>query len=58
MSIKRGVENNPTSYELWKSLGLLYQDRLHDYYRAAYCYGRASQFPDAPHLPGAFSLPS
>lgn len=45
---ERGIENNPTSYELWKSLGLLYQDRLHDYYNAAYCYGRASQFPDAP----------
>lgn len=45
---KRGVENNPTSYKLWESMGQLYQQRLKDYREAARCYERASQLPDAP----------
>jgi len=45
---KRGIENNPTSWELWKSMGQLYQDRLHDYDNAAQAYRRASELPGAP----------
>jgi hypothetical protein len=45
---RRGIENNPTSYRLWQSMGELYQNRLGDFYNAAYCYGQASRLPDAP----------
>jgi hypothetical protein len=45
---RRGIENNPTSYKLWESLGELYQNRLGDFQDASYCYGKASQLPGAP----------
>ena len=45
---KRGIANNPTSYQLWISTGELYQDRLADYWDAADAYGRASALPGAP----------
>lgn len=45
---KRGIENNPNSYQLWKSMGELYQNRLGDYPKAAECYEHASQLPGAP----------
>jgi tetratricopeptide (TPR) repeat protein len=45
---KRGLENNPTSPQLWISLGELYQNRLGDYRDAAYAYSKAAALPDAP----------
>lgn len=45
---KRGIENIPDNYKLWESTGELYQNRLGDYYNAAYYYGKASQVPGAP----------
>jgi tetratricopeptide (TPR) repeat protein len=45
---KRGIENNPESYKLWADTGLLYQQRLRDYPKAAYYYQKASEIPGAP----------
>ena len=45
---KRGIENNPTSYQLWISLGQLYQNRLGDYWDAAAAYAKAESLPGAP----------
>jgi tetratricopeptide (TPR) repeat protein len=45
---QRGIENNPRSYELWRSMGELYQNRLGDYRDAAAAYQRASELPGAP----------
>ena len=41
---KRGIENNPTSYQLWERTAQCYYQRLKDYKTAAYYYqnGRAS----------------
>jgi tetratricopeptide (TPR) repeat protein len=44
---KRGIENNPNSFELWRSLGSLYQNRLGDYHKAADAYQKASELPGA-----------
>lgn len=33
--LREGLRNNPTSYELWFELGLLYHENLHDELRAA-----------------------
>jgi tetratricopeptide (TPR) repeat protein len=33
--LREGLRNNPTSYELWFELGLLYNESLHDEVRAA-----------------------
>jgi tetratricopeptide (TPR) repeat protein len=32
--LREGLRNNPTSYELWLELGMLYQENLHDMLRA------------------------
>lgn len=45
---KRGIENNPRSWQLWKSMGDLYQNRLGDLHHAADAYAKASVQPDAP----------
>lgn len=45
---RRAIENNPTSFKLWESMGQLYQNRLKDYYDAAWCYEEASRLPGAP----------
>jgi tetratricopeptide (TPR) repeat protein len=45
---KRGIENNPDDYQLWRSMGELYQNRLGDYHLAAAAYQRASELPGAP----------
>jgi hypothetical protein len=45
---KRGLANNPTSYQLWISTGELYQNRLADYWDAADAYARAAALPGAP----------
>lgn len=45
---ERGAENNPDSYEIWRSLGLLNDQKLKDYRAAAYAYGRAAAIPGAP----------
>jgi hypothetical protein len=45
---KRGIENNPTYWRLWRDTGLLYQQRLKDYPTAAYYYQKAAEQPDAP----------
>ena len=45
---KRGIENNPESYELWERTGQLYEQRLKDYRQAAHYYARASELPGAP----------
>jgi hypothetical protein len=45
---QRGLQINPNSWKLWKSMGELYQNRLGDYYTAAWCYQKASEMPDAP----------
>jgi len=47
---KRGIENNPESYQLWERTGQLYQQRLKDYKTAAYYYQRASELPGAVYL--------
>jgi tetratricopeptide (TPR) repeat protein len=44
----RGIENNPESWVLRAHTGLLYQQRLQDYAKAAEYYQQASELPDAP----------
>lgn len=44
----RGIENNPEHYRLWAQTGMLYQDRLKDYRKAAYYYEQAALRPDCP----------
>jgi tetratricopeptide (TPR) repeat protein len=44
----RGIENNPEHYRLWAQTGMLYQQRLHDYRKAAYYYQQASERSDCP----------
>jgi len=45
---KRGIENNPTYWRLWRDTGMLYDQRLKDYRNAATYYQKASELPDAP----------
>ena len=45
---KRGIENNPQYWRLWRDTGQLYDQRLKDYPNAASYYQRASELPDAP----------
>jgi tetratricopeptide (TPR) repeat protein len=45
---RRGIENNPDYWRLWRDTALLYQQRLGDYDSAAYYYQKASEMPDAP----------
>jgi hypothetical protein len=45
---KRGIENNPEYWRLWKDTGLLYEQRLKDYPNASYYYQKASEMPGAP----------
>jgi hypothetical protein len=45
---KRGIENNPTYWRLWRDTAQLYDQRLKDYRTAAYYYRKASELPDAP----------
>jgi len=45
---KRGIENNPTYWILWRDTGMLYDQRLKDYPNAAYYYQKASEQPGAP----------
>jgi hypothetical protein len=44
----RGIENNPDAWKLWADTGLLYQQRLKDYRKAAYYYDHAARLPGAP----------
>jgi tetratricopeptide (TPR) repeat protein len=44
----RGIENNPEHYRLWAQTGLLYQQRLGDFRKAAYYYEQATLRPDCP----------
>ena len=44
----RGIENNPEYWRLWADTGLLYQQRIKDYYRAAYYYEEATKRPNCP----------
>jgi len=44
----RGIQNNPTNWRLWQNTAILYDQRLHDWKRAAIYYQRASEMPDAP----------
>ncbi len=46
--LEEGTIYHPTHYKLWLQLGLLHQERRHDY-RAAYeCFLKSSQFDGAP----------
>jgi tetratricopeptide (TPR) repeat protein len=45
---QRGLANNPTNWRLWIDLGILYQQRLKDYPKAAEAYRTASLLPNAP----------
>jgi tetratricopeptide (TPR) repeat protein len=45
---KRGIENNPTYWMLWRDTGMLYDQRLKDYRSAACYYQKASELPGAP----------
>jgi len=45
---KRGLENNPQNWRLWRDTGMLYDQRLKDYPSAAYYYKQASMRPGAP----------
>ncbi|HEY0256141.1 MAG TPA: hypothetical protein VGC39_01765 [Candidatus Methylacidiphilales bacterium] len=45
---QRGIENNPTYWHLWSDTGMLYQQRLKDYPKAAEYYQKASELPGAP----------
>ncbi len=45
---ERGAENNPDSFEIWRSLGLLNDQKLHDYRAAAEAYAHAAAVPGAP----------
>lgn len=44
----RGAENNPDSYEIWRSLGMLYDQKKQDYRAAADAYAHAAATPNAP----------
>ena len=44
----RGIENNPTNWQLWRDTALLYDQRLKDFRTAAYYYQKASEQPNAP----------
>jgi tetratricopeptide (TPR) repeat protein len=46
--LKRGIANNPQSYQLWERTGQCYYQRLKDYDNAAYYYYQASLEPGAP----------
>jgi tetratricopeptide (TPR) repeat protein len=46
--LKRGLENNPERYNLYYSLGWLYQHRKRDYRQAAHYYALAAERPGAP----------
>jgi hypothetical protein len=45
---KRGIENNPQSYELWERTAQCYYQRLKDPKTAAYYYHEAALRPGAP----------
>ena len=45
---KRGIENNPQSYQLWERMALCYSQRLKDYKSAASYYREAAIQPGAP----------
>jgi tetratricopeptide (TPR) repeat protein len=45
---RRGALSNPDSYELWRSLAMLYEQKLQDYRQAAECFARAAAAPGAP----------
>jgi tetratricopeptide (TPR) repeat protein len=44
----RGIENNPNSWKLWTDTGLLYQQRLKDFPKAAIYYQHAALIPGCP----------
>jgi hypothetical protein len=44
----RGIENNPNYWRLWQDTAMLYDQRLHEYAKAAFYYQRASELPGAP----------
>jgi hypothetical protein len=44
----RGLEVNPGYWKLWRDTGLLYEQRLKDYPKAAWYYHRAAEAPGAP----------
>jgi tetratricopeptide (TPR) repeat protein len=44
----RGIANNPEYWRLWADTGILYDQRLKDYPKAAEYYQRASELPNAP----------
>jgi hypothetical protein len=47
----RGIKNNPESSMLYRSLGILLRDKLHDHCGAGEAFLKASQLPDAaPYL--------
>jgi hypothetical protein len=46
--LKRGIENVPNKYNLYFSLGWLYQEKFKDYCLAAQYFEKAASFPDAP----------
>jgi tetratricopeptide (TPR) repeat protein len=46
--LKRGIANNPQSYELWERTAQCYYQRLKDYKAAAYYYREAAIQPGAP----------
>ena len=46
--LKRGIENNPQSYQLWERTAQCYYQRLKDYKMAAYYYHGAALQPGAP----------
>lgn len=43
-----GAANNPDSFEIWRSLGMLYDQKLHDYRNAADAYTHATEAPNSP----------
>jgi hypothetical protein len=46
--LQRGIENVPQRYNLYFALGWLYQQKFKDECRAAFWYGQAAGYPDAP----------
>jgi hypothetical protein len=46
--LERGTEANPEKYRLWFSLGMLHDQKLKDYNKAAAFYRLASEREDAP----------
>ena len=46
--LERGIRAIPEKYHLYRTLGMLYQDRLKDYEQAAHWYLMASKCPGAP----------